>query len=378
MIHEKALTIDTHVDIPGKRYGAGDYDPGVDSPKLQVDLVKMKKGGMDAVFLAVFVGQRSQFDTEAYQKAYQKAIDQFHIIKSIIKKYSKRCEQAYTTGDVTGIAKTGKRAIIIGMENGYPVGADLKKLKEYYDLGTRYITLCHWNNNQICDAATAPAPKYKGLSEFGKEVVKEMNRLGMILDCSHASEETFFDLVKNSKAPIIASHSGCTALTDHKRNLTDKQLKALAKNGGVIQVVAVKSFLETKRHTEGVNALLKSLNLPDREGLWRMSKEDRIARKADLELYKKRRVEMEKTNPDARLVDFVNHIDHAVKVAGIDHVGIGSDFDGGGGVDGFKDHSEALNVTYELLKRGYSEEDIIKIWGGNFMRVWKQVEALKE
>lgn len=378
IIHEKALTLDTHVDIPGSKYGTGDLDPGIDNPKLRVDLVKMKKGGMDGVFLAVFVGQRPNFDAEAYQKAYQKAMAQFKAIKGVIKKYPKRCEQAFTTHDVKRIAKSGKRAIIIGMENGYPVGDDLKRLKEYYDQGTRYITLCHWNNNQICDAATAKAPKYNGLSGFGKEVVKEMNRLGMMLDCSHASEDTFFDLVKYSKTPIIASHSGCFALTAHKRNLTDKQLKALAKNGGVIQVVAVKFFIETKKHKEGVNGILKELNLPDKEGLWGMSKEERKARKKDLELYKTRRAQMEKTIPDAQLSDYINHIDHAVKIAGIDHVGIGTDFDGGGGVEGFKNHSEAMNVTIELLKRGYSEKDIIKIWGGNLMRVWKQVEAIKK
>jgi membrane dipeptidase len=378
LIHQKALTLDTHVDIPGSKYGTGDLDPGINNPKLRCDLVKMKQGGLDGVFLAVFVGQRPLFDAEAYQKAYQKAIAQFTAIKSIFKKYPQRSEQAFSIADVNRIAKSGKRAIIIGMENGYPVGNDLKRLKEYYELGARYITLCHWDNNQICDAATAKGPKYNGLSEFGKKVVQEMNRLGMMLDCSHASEDTFFDLVKYSKAPIIASHSGCYALTPHKRNLTDEQLKALTKNGGVIQVVAVKSFIETQKHKDGVNAILKQLNLPDKNGLWGMSKEERITRKADLDLYKKRRAKMEKTIPDALLADYVNHIDHAVKVAGIDHVGIGTDFDGGGGVPGFMNHAQALNVTIELLKRGYSENDVIKIWGGNLMRVWKQVESIKK
>jgi len=377
-IQDKAITLDTHVDIPGSNYAVGDLDPGIDNPKLRCDLVKMEKGLVDGVFLAVFVGQEQKFDGETYGKIYQSAIDQFTAIKRIFTLYPKRCEQAFTTADVVRIEKTGKRAVIIGMENGYPVGDDLSRLKEYYDLGTRYITLCHWDNNQICDAATAPAPKYDGLSGFGEKVVAEMNRLGIMSDCSHTSEATFYDLVKLSKTPIIASHSGCFALTPHKRNLTDDQLKALAKNGGVIQIVAVKPFIETKKHKEGVEAILKKMGINGIEGLWGMSKEERNSRKKELDLYAKERAQMEKTIPDATLTDFVNHIDHAVKIAGIDHVGIGTDFDGGGGVEGFQNHGDALNVTVELLKRGYTETDILKIWGGNLLRVWRQVEAVSQ
>jgi membrane dipeptidase len=377
-IHESAITLDTHVDISGKDYGTKDWDPGIDHPKMRCDLVKMKKGGMDGVFLAVFVGQKQEFDDATYKTLYRKAMDQITAIKRIFKNYPDRCEQAFSPDDVERIEKTGKRAIMIGMENGYPVGNNLKLLKEYYDLGTRYITLCHWNNNQICDAATAPEPKHNGFSQFGRQVVAEMNRLGMICDVSHIAESSFWDLLKISKAPVIASHSGCYALTPHKRNLTDKQLKALAKNGGVVQVVTVDSFLETKEHIEAVDKIRKEMNFPTYEVIWRMSKEEREKLKPQWDLFRKRVKEMEKTIPNATLKDFVNHIDHAVKVAGIDHVGIGTDFDGGGGVQGFENHAEALNVTVELLRRGYSEQDIKKIWGGNLLRVWRKVEAVSK
>jgi membrane dipeptidase len=377
-IHDSAITIDTHVDIEGSEYATKEWDPGIDHPKMRCDLVKMKKGGVDGVFLAIFVGQRQEFDDATYKKLYQKAIAQFTAIKRMFKMYPGRCEQAFSADDVERIEKTGKRAIMIGMENGYAVGNNLKLLKEYYGLGARYITLCHWNNNQICDAATAPETKHNGFSAFGRQVVAEMNRLGMICDVSHIAESSFWDLIKISKAPIIASHSGCYALTPHKRNLTDKQLKALATNGGVAQIVTVDGFLETKEHEEGVEKIRKEMNLPTYEAMRKMSKKEREALRPLRKQFRERVKEMEKTIPNAALTDYVNHIDHAVKVAGIDHVGIGSDFDGGGGVTGFENHSEALNVTIELLRRGYSEEDIKKIWGGNLLRVWRKVEAVSK
>jgi membrane dipeptidase len=250
--------------------------------------------------------------------------------------YPNRCELATSPGEVERIAKTGKRVIMIGIENGFAIGKDLSNVERFYNLGARYITLSHNGHNDICDSCN-PRKKlgdketeHNGLSEFGKKVVAEMNRLGIIADVSHISVESFYDLINVSKAPIIASHSGCRALAEHSRNLDDEQLKALAQNGGVIQVVALGGFLK--------------LGSP----------------------------------PPADVKIYVDHIDHAVKVAGIEHVGIGTDFDGGGGIAGFNDHSEALNVTIELVRRGYSEEDISKIWGANFLRVWREVEKVAQ
>lgn len=332
VIHERALTLDTHVDIK-VTYATAELDPWIDNPKLKCDLVKMNKGGIDGVFLIVYAKQ-GQRDTEGYNKAYETAMVRFNAIKRLTgQMYPERCELATSPDDFERIAKTGKRAVMIGVENGFAIGKDLKKLQEFYDLGARYITLTHIGHNDICDSSQPKdalgdeKTEYNGLTKFGREVVGQMNRLGMMCDASHISDESFFDLIKASKAPIIISHSSCRALAEHPRNLTDEQLVALAKNGGVIQITSVKKFLLPASGVE-----------------------------ADVKI-------------------FIDHIEHVVNLVGIDYVGIGSDFDGGGGIEGFNDHSEALNVTIELVRRGYSEDAICKIWSGNFLRVWREVEA---
>jgi len=373
-IHERTLLLDTHVDIEGELYGTEKYDPGIDNPNLRCDLVKMKQGGVDGVFLIAFSQQKPEFDEKAYENADRKVMGYYSAINRVLQMYPDRCELAVSPADVIRISKTGKRAIMIGLENGYPIGNDLTRVKKYYDLGTRYIGLCHWNNNQICDASTAKKPKNNGLSDFGKQVVAEMNLLGIMCDASHSSDQTLWDLLKTSKAPVVLTHSGCYALTPHPRNINDELLKALAKNDGVIQIVAVDGFIETAEHKTAIKNLRTEMGVPDREDIYDMSKEERKAIQPLLDKFKKRTAEIEKEIPDATITDFVNHIDHAVKVAGINHVGIGSDFDGGGGFQGFENHSEALNITIELVRRGYSEEDIKKIYGGNLLRVWRAVE----
>jgi membrane dipeptidase len=370
VIHKKVLTLDTHVDIPGAQYATEALDPGIDNPKLKCDLVKMNKGGVDGVFLAVFVGQKKR-DAEGYKNAYESAMVKFEAIHRLAEKmYPQRCELATSPGDVERIAKTGERVIMIGVENGFAIGKDLSNVERFYNLGARYITLSHNGHNDICDSCN-PRKKlgdketeHNGLSEFGKKVVAEMNRLGIIADVSHISVESFHDLIEVSKAPIIASHSGCRALADHPRNLNDEQLKALARNGGVIQVVALGGFLRlgSSQRRKAISDLREELD------------EERIKIEQFLEGMK----EIDAKYPSVSLSNFVDHIDHAVKVAGIEHVGIGTDFDGGGGIAGFNDHSEALNVTIELVRRGYSEEDISKIWGANFLRVWREVEKVAQ
>jgi len=322
------------------------------------------------VFLAVFVGQKKR-DAEGYKNAYESAMVKFEAIHRLTEEmYPQRCELATSPGDVERIAKTGKRVIMIGVENGFPIGKDLLNVERFYNLGARYITLSHNGHNDICDSCN-PREKlgdketeHNGLSEFGKKVVAEMNRLGIMADVSHISVKSFYDLIKVSKAPIIASHSGCRALADHPRNLDDEQLKALARNGGVIQIVAVGGFLKlvSAERRKAISDLKKELG------------EERIK----IEQFREGMKEIDAKYPLASLSDYVDHIDHAVRVAGIEHVGIGSDFDGGGGVPGFNDHSEALNVTIELVRRGYSEEDISKIWGANLLRVWREVEKVSQ
>jgi membrane dipeptidase len=375
-IHERAITLDTHVDIPG-----ANYDPG-DKSNAKCTLPKMEKGGLKGVFLAVYVGQRPELNEQGYKNAYDQAIAKFTAAHQVAEKlYPNRCALATTPDDVKRIAKTGKRVLMIGVENGYPIGTDLGVIKKFYDLGARYITLSHSGHNQICDSSGPTQPMHNGLSPFGKQVVAEMNRLGIMIDVSHISEKSFYDVIKETKAPIIASHSGCMALNVSDRNLTDDQLKALSKNGGVVQVVALGGFLKGDS-SERRQAIAK---LQTETGYRRMgrgemallSDQQRVEYTKLGQVYQDRMKEVDAKFPPstpATISDYINHIDHAVKIAGIDHVGVGTDFDGGGGIPGFNDDADAPNVTLELVKRGYSEKDIDKIWGGNLLRVWSEVE----
>ncbi len=380
-IHEKAITLDTHVDIAGAQYATPALDPGSEDCPLKCDLVKMKEGGLDGVFLAVYVGQRPALDEEGFKAAYEAAMVKFEAIHRLAEQmHPDKCALATSPAQVEQIVKTGKRAIMIGIENGYPIGSDLSLVKKYYDLGTRYITLSHSGHNQICDSSGPEQPMHNGLSPFGRQVVAEMNRLGIMIDVSHISEKSFWDVIGTTRAPIIASHSGCAALNPHNRNLTDDQLKALTKNGGVIQVVALGSFLkaETPERRQAVQELQKELGFrrPNRQELQTMTEEQRAQMEKLMAVFQERMKEVDAKYPTADIGTYVDHIDHAVKIAGIDHVGVGTDFDGGGGIRGFNDHSEAMNVTVELVRRGYSEKDIVKIWGGNLLRVWRDVEKV--
>jgi len=382
-IHQHAITLDSHVDIGGARYATSEMDPGIENPRLKCDLVKMSKGGMDGVFLAVYVGQSPALDEVGFKAAYEAAMVKFEAVHRLTEQmHPDKCTLVTSADGVRKAVKTGKRAIMIGIENGYPIGTDLSLIRKYYDLGARYITLSHSGHNQICDSSGPEQPMHGGLSEFGGRVVAEMNRLGMMIDVSHVSEKTFWNVLRMSKAPVIASHSGCTALNSHDRNLTDEQLRALARNGGVIQIVALGSFLkaDSPERRQAMAALREEL------GFQRLRRQDRQAMSAEQReqmeklygVFQERIKEIDDKYPTADLKIFVDHIDHAVKIAGIDHVGIGTDFDGGGGIRGFNDHSEARNVTVELLRRGYSAKQIRKIWGENLLRVWRQVEKARE
>jgi membrane dipeptidase len=378
-IHDGVVTLDTHVDIAGPEYATERLDPGIDHPRLKCDLVKMEQGGLDGVFLVVWVGQGRR-DAEAYRRALEAATARFDAIHRLVKRCPDRAELATSPDAVERIARSGKRAIMIGVENGYPIGTDLANVGRFYDLGARYITLSHNGHNQICDSCLPSdrlgdaESEHGGLSDFGRRVVAEMNRLGMMIDVSHVAPASFWDVIEASKAPFIASHSGCRALCDHPRNLDDAQLEALAEKGGVIQVVTVGSFLKATlpERRRAIRDLAQSIGIPLRRGRpdLQAATEQQRARYGD------RLKEVDERYPLPGIADYLDHVDHAVRVAGIDHVGIGSDFDGGGGIAGFNDHSEAPNVTRELLRRGYSEDDVRKIWGGNLLRVWREVERI--
>jgi membrane dipeptidase len=367
-IHESILTVDTHCDTPMEFTNPG-FDLGVKHDEGCVDFPKMIAGGLHAEFFAVFTGQGPRNDT-TYDKVYQKALDIFDAIHKNVEKNSEMAEVAYTVDDAYRLKKAGKIAAFIGLENGYPIGRDIKRVKYFYDLGARYITLAHTKNNDICDSSTDPAgPENNGLSPFGTEVVKEMNHLGLMVDISHISDKSFYDVLKITTAPVIASHSSCRALCGSPRNLTDDMLLALKENGGVIQICILGNYLKTPEPNPELDAKLNEIR--SRYGDYNALPED--SKKMVRNEYRAIQRRYEKP---ATVKDVVDHIDHVVQVIGIDYVGIGTDFDGGGGVEGCRNASEMKNITIEMLRRGYSKSDITKIWGGNVMRVLRKVEEI--
>ena len=366
-LHERILTVDTHVDTPVSRSN------GFHITKLndrhqgggQVDFPRMKIGGLDAICYAVFLSQGER-TPEDFKKSTAKAEKDFTDILEVIEAHPDLVELALTPDDAYRIEKTGKRILFLSIENGYTMGVDLSHVKKYFDYGLRLSGLCHGATNEICDSCTDDA-EHDGLSEMGEKVVGEMNRLGIIIDVSHISDEAFYDVIEASKVPIVASHSCARARSESPRNMTDDMLKKLAENGGVIQLCLLSSFIrkvdQDPRREEAMEALRKKY-----EGR-RQSQEEQAS-------YWTERAEMNKMLPErlATVADAVDHIDHIVNLIGIDHIGIGTDFDGGGGLEDCMDAAEVGNVTLELVKRGYTEEEIRKIWGGNFMRVMRQVQ----
>ena len=372
-IHDRILTLDTHADTPLRMIQPGfdmaeRHDPNETGSK--VDYPRMIEGGLDAIFFAAFVAQDIRNDTGNIRA---KALC-LQMIDSIIASTQRNAAivgLALNPDDAYTLEKADKRAIYIGIENGYPIGKDLSNVALYFEKGVRYITLVHSSNNDLADSATDPeGPEHGGISAFGAEVVKEMNRLGIMVDVSHGNDSVFYDAIELSKAPIIASHSNARAVTKHDRNMTDEMLQLMAKNGGVVQLTMLANYLReappNPTRDSAVAALRASMK-PASE----MTQEERTAmRQAFRDLNDKYPA------PPATVKHVVDHIDHIVKVAGIDHVGIGCDFDGGGGIEGVFDASEVMNITIELVKRGYTEEEIQKIWGGNLIRVFKEVQAV--
>jgi membrane dipeptidase len=376
-LHDKVLTVDTHADTPSRLlredWDIGERHESTGRRSSKIDLPRMAEGGLDAEFFAVFVGQGAR-TSEGYAGAKERAFRVLDAIHKMCDDYPELVALATTPEDAYRIEKEGKRAAFIGMENGYPIGQDLSLIEKYYDKGARYITFCHSRDNDICDSSTdTRGPEDNGLSEFGEKVVAECNRLGILIDISHASEKSFFDIIETTKAPIIASHSSARALCNHPRNLTDDQLKALARNGGVIQICFVSSFVKEQPPNPERDAAMEALR--EKYGS-RRDIQDEATRAKVMEEY--RAIYEKYPGEKATLKELVNHIDHVVELIGVDHVGIGTDFDGGGGVEGCDDVSEMPNITEELLRRGYSEEDIRKIWGGNIMRVLSRAIEVSE
>jgi membrane dipeptidase len=396
-IHDKVIALDTHDDIDPANFTAErNYTQRLDT---QVNLPKMVEGGLDAAFFIVYVGQTTEaqaadaFTTAGYDRAYAQAIAKFDAIHRLTEQIAPdKIGLALTANEVRSIAKSGRKVALIGVENGYPLGEDIGRVKEFYDRGARYLSLAHNGHSQLSDSNTGERDgwKWNGLSPLGRQVIAELNRVGIMIDVSHPSKASMMQAIALSKAPIIASHSAMRALCDHSRNLDDEQLLALKKNGGVVQVVAFSSYVKTRKpdspeRAAAVAALRRELGLPEpaagagpggggggRAALARLTDEQRA-------LYRRRMAEIDKQfpgDPPATVAEFVNHIDYAVKKIGIDHVGISSDFDGGGGVTGWNDASETFNVTLELVRRGYTEAQIDKLWSGNLLRVMEQVQKI--
>jgi len=370
-IHREILTLDSHTDTPMDmlRWDA-DIRQNLDGTPWdgKVDLPRMQAGGLDAVFFAAWVGQGPR-TPEGNRKANDKVKRTIQAIHNAIEANSDHAEMALTADDACRIEKTDKRAIYIGIENGYAIGQDLSEIERFYNLGVRYITLCHVKNNDICDSSN-DTTEHGGLSPFGKSLIKEMNRLGMIVDVSHVSDDAFYDVLKLSKAPIIASHSCARAICDNPRNLSDEMLLALAEKGGVIQVAIYTEYVKTPEPNPEREAAEKALDekYPDYNTM--TEEEKKPVLKEHYALREKYPMKL------ANVADFIDHIDHIVKVVGIDHVGIGTDFDGGGELIGLRDVSQMPNITRELLRRAYSKKNIGKIWSGNFLRVFRETERI--
>ena len=321
-LHDRILTLDSHCDTP--MFFDQQIDFASRDPKILVDLYKMTEGKLDATIMVAYLKQLELTD-EALLAATAKADRILNEIEAMVAKSCSYLDIAYTPADLYRLKAEGKKAIMLGIENGYAIGNDLSNIERFRNRGVVYMTLCHNGNNQLCGSARFN-DEGLGVNAFGEQVIKEMNRVGMMVDISHAGEQTFYDALNISSKPIVASHSSARALCNHPRNLTDAQLKALADKGGVAQVTLYSGFLKEQGMASIKNA--------------------------------------------------IDHLNHMVNIMGIEHVGIGTDFDGDGGITGCASASELINFTRCLLKEQYSEADIRRIWGGNFLRVMEEVQKV--
>ncbi len=418
-LHERLLTIDTHVDIDPENFQVGTLNYA-QRLNTQVDLTKMEQGGLDAIFFSIYVGQ-GPLTAAGYEEAWAVDTAKMNSIHRLAEQIApSRIAIAYTADDVRRIAASGKKVALMGVENGYGIGTDISRVKELYDRGGRYLSLAHNGNNQLADSNTGEAASDwmwgNGISPLGRQVIAAMNRLGMMVDISHPSRGAIMQIFALTKAPVIASHSGVRHFCDNARNLDDEELKALKRNGGVVQMVAYRGFVKCDPAYDATRAsALAALNaqfgISERSGgaggggaasrgpmpgepgnscgAPRGAPRSGIspaveqhlsampaARAADYRATFAALEQKYPMRPDATVKDFVDHIDYAVKLIGLDHVGISSDFDGGGGLADYNCALESVNITAELLRRGYTEQQIGQIWSGNVLRVMSEVEQV--
>jgi membrane dipeptidase len=430
-IHDRVITLDTHDDInPNNFRPECNYTMRLTT---QVNLPKMIEGGLDVSFMIVYTSQQ-ELTPEGYDNAYKQAVAKFDAVHALTEELApNQIGLALTPADVRQIAASGRKVAVIGIENGYPIGTDIARVKEFFDRGGRYLSLAHNGHSQLSDSNTGERDSlwmHGGLSPLGREVIAEMNKWGIMIDVSHPSKASALQAMAISRAPVIASHSAVRALADHSRNMDDEMLMALKANGGVIQTVAFSSYVKADppgvaaARSAALSALRQRFNLDagggrrgggggggggrggagrgpvgappcnvedpnapaggrggrggGRGGQTQALEALTAAQRTEYELALARINAQYPPAGRATVSDFVDHIDYAVKLIGIDHVGISSDFDGGGGVDGWNSAAETFNVTLELLRRGYTEEQIGKIWSGNLLRVWADVERVAQ
>ncbi|MDP4529410.1 dipeptidase [Alkalimonas delamerensis] len=367
-LHSRVITLDTHVDI-GRGYATPQLDPGV-MTRAQVDLPKMRAGGLDAAFFIVYVAQGSLTE-QGYANARQRAEDSYQAIKRMTRAYRDQIGLARTADEVEALHAEGKLVALIGMENAYPLGTSVDEIPLWAERGVRYVGITHMGNNQFGGSSNPRLDQGdkpdQGLTDLGRELVKKLNDYGIMVDISHVGKRSSLEAMALSRAPVIASHSGVTGVHPNLRNLDDEQLDAIKANGGVAQMVAFRSYVAAvdPRIQRGQDELRQRYLSAGWSG----------ASDADVQAYMDGLAELRRTYQDVTLAQFIDHIDYAVDRIGIEHVGIVSDFDGGGGVEGWDDATETINVTWELMRRGYSEDEIRALWSGNVLRVMRAVEA---
>ena len=390
-IHERVITLDTHADINTSNFTPElNYTSDLDT---QVNLPKMEQGGLDVAWFIVYTGQ-STLDAEGYAAAYANAIDKFDAIHRLAEDIAPELiEIAYTSDDVRRIIAQGKKVAMIGIENAYPVGLDMTNIKDFQERGGRYMSLAHNGHSQFSDSNTGERDNiwlHDGLSEMGREAVTEMNKWGIMIDVSHPSKEAIMQMLDLTRAPLVASHSSARAMSEHSRNLDDEQLLRIKENGGVVQTVAFSGYLnadknalfsETRSNLIAEIAADLNFEVLSFSEIGALGEIQRMTYRGLMDQVNalaapRLEAEVNAITAPVDVVDFVNHIDYMVELIGLEHVGISSDFDGGGGISGWNDASETANVTVELVRRGYNEKQIGLLWSGNLLRVLDDVQRI--
>jgi membrane dipeptidase len=365
-LHFSSIVLDTHDDTT-QRFFSKTFDLGKHNPEGNVDIPRMREGGMNAIFFSIWIDGRI-----TGPPAVQKAIDQIDMVHENVRKNAKDMAFCLTADDVRRAHAQGKIAALIGVEGGHMIGNDIHVLRMFGDLGVRYMTLSHFYNDEWADSST-DKPAHNGLTEFGRDVVREMNRQGIMVDISHVSDKTFYDALEVSKAPLIASHSSCRAICNHPRNMTDDMIKALAAKGGVIQINYHAGFL-SQEFKDADTALEGDVVKQSAE------RQKNCGDDADCQTIERERATRELVRqgllPHVSWEKIIEHIDHVVKLVGPDHVGLGSDFDGAIMPEGMEDCSHLPQITEALVRKGYHDEDIRKILGGNLLRVMEQTQKV--